>query len=144
MKRNGNIVSLFQKHVAKKAANIAPSPSSNPDVNVVEDQPQEQERVIEENVDHTPPPAPAYDVDRLPHDPGERLSIQSYHVNDQDAIRRSYILKGPVQPYAHEFPKRTIGKRERQFNYVWFHKHHWLEFSIKKDYVFCFVYMLFV
>jgi hypothetical protein len=33
------------------------------------------------------------------------LSIVNYPINDQDVVRRSYILKGPFKPYAHEFKK---------------------------------------
>jgi hypothetical protein len=99
----------------------------------VEDQPQEQERVIEENVDNTPsnlptdpvddavppPPTHVYDGNHLPQDPGERLPIHNYPVNEQDAVRREYIIKGPFQPYAYEFPKRRIRNRERLFNFVY-------------------------
>ena len=53
--------------------------------------------------DVLPPQSPIYDINRLPRDPAERLPIASYPFNDQDAIRRSYILKGPFQPYAQEF-----------------------------------------
>ena len=54
-----------------------------------------------------PPQSPIYNVNRLPYDPGESLPIASYPFNDQDAIRRSYILKGPFQPYAQEFKKKA-------------------------------------
>ncbi|KAG2622152.1 hypothetical protein PVAP13_3NG281100 [Panicum virgatum] len=85
-----------------------------------------------------PPPVaekePVYDINRLPLDPGERQSIASYPYNDQDAVRRSYILKGPFQPYAHEFESRKIGDRDRQFNPIWFYK-----YIIKKKAAFCFV-----
>ena len=128
MKRDGDIASMFRKHAAKKRASV-----SSPVVEE-QNQEQEhlEERVIEEVVGPTPtpppsvepvedvllfppppsPPAPSpplppsgFDVDHLPHDPGERLPIASYHPNDQDAIRRAYILRGAFQPYAHEFPK---------------------------------------
>ena len=49
-----------------------------------------------------PPPPPVYDINQLPHDPDQRLPIQSYPANDQDAIRRAYILKCPFKPYAHK------------------------------------------
>jgi hypothetical protein len=151
MKRDGIIASLFQKHIAKKLAASSSSPSPVPAATVVEEQIQEQERIIEEDVNPSlvassvlsesieaedvlppipppienvlPPQSPIYDVNRLPYDPGERLPIASYPFNDQDAIRRSYILKGPFQPYAHEFKKRLIGGRERGFNFVWFYKY---------------------
>ena len=115
MKRNGDIRSLFQK-AAKKAAAIDPPP----DENIVEEQNQEEDRVqVEEIADHlpssplaSPPPPtskpPAYDINRLPYDPGERLPIASYNANDQDAVRRAYILRGPFQLYAHEFQKGKL------------------------------------
>ena len=98
---------LVPEHAAKKRASSTP---------VVE----EKEIIIEEIVDPsvepaedvtaaveptpmpavtdvlppTPPHPPSgYDVDRLPHDLGERLPIASYHANDQDAVRRVYILE---------------------------------------------------
>jgi hypothetical protein len=76
VKRNGDIASLFQKHAAKKAATAASSPPSNSNIDVVEDQCQELDRIIEEDVDHTPtppPPALVYDINHIPHDPSERL-----------------------------------------------------------------------
>jgi len=51
MKRNGNIVSLFQRHAAKKLA-AASSPSPAPAANVVEEENREEEapaaNVVEE------------------------------------------------------------------------------------------------
>ena len=99
MKRNGDIRSLFQ-NAAKKAAvvalNLDPPPA--PDQSIVEEHNQEEDRVqVEEIADllpspplaSPPPPAskpPVYDINCLPYDPGERLPIENYHVNDQDAI----------------------------------------------------------
>ena len=148
MKRGGDIASLFQKHAAKKAA-AASNPS--PVETVAEEHTQEQESIIEEIANHVPPspppppppPPPVYEINHLPHDLGERQPIQSYPVNDQDAIRRAYILKGPFKPYTHVFPKRKIATRDHQFNFVWLHNHDWLEYNIKKDYVFCFICYLF-
>jgi hypothetical protein len=90
-----------------------------------------------------PPPPPVYDVNRLPHDTGEREPIASYHANDHVGIRRAYILRGPFQPYAHEFPNRKIGDRDLHFNFVWFQNFRWIEYSVKKVVVFCFMYYLF-
>jgi hypothetical protein len=86
---------------------------------VVEEQPQEENDVIEENVNPMPPSSPSipledvpppsvYDIDHLPRDPGERLHIQNYLVNDQDAIQRAYILKGAFKPIEHSFTKTKI------------------------------------
>jgi hypothetical protein len=105
MKKQRDIASLFRNHAAKKQKFI--SSSLSPDVTQASTpQEQEEERINEEIVNPMPsaPPSPTlYDVSRLPHDPGERQPIASYHANDHDAIRRAYILRGPFQPYAHEF-----------------------------------------
>ncbi|XP_004954797.1 uncharacterized protein LOC101785022 [Setaria italica] len=149
MKRDGDIASMFQKQAAKKRACSTP---------VVEEQNQVEEEItiIEEIVDPSvteatedviaaavEPNPSGYDVDRLPHDPGKRLPISNYHTNDQDAVRRAYILRGPFRPYTHEFPKRKIGDRDRNFTCIWFAKYDWVEYSIKKDSVFFFVCYLF-
>jgi hypothetical protein len=48
-----------------------------------------------EEEEEEPPLAAADDVDSLEHDPGLRSSISTFDVNEQDSIRRRYILKGP-------------------------------------------------
>ena len=150
MMRSGDIASLFQKYESKKKAS-SPSPSlaaavPEEEIEKQEDGPDE-DRVIEENVAPTlvppTPSPPVYDISRLPLDPRERQPIANYPVNDQDAVRRSYIIKGPYQPYAHEFESRKIGHRDRQFNPIWFYKYPWIEYSIKKEAAFCFVCYLF-
>ena len=98
---------------------------------------------IEKTKDVSPPSPPVYDFSRLKHDPRDMPPIASYPINDQDALRRAYILKKPFKPYAHNFKKRTIGSRERSFNPLWLHNHSWLEYSIKKESAFCFVCYLF-
>jgi hypothetical protein len=145
-KREGDIASLFQKVAAKKNSssssiplndaidhdgNIGPSVRTTgdsrirgggdivPSVNLIIDS-----RTSEENMDSSgtptpssmPPPPPVYDPDHLPQDPAERLHIVSYPINDQDAVRRAYILKGPFKPYANDFKKRKSGTRYRAFN----------------------------
>jgi hypothetical protein len=89
----------------------------------VEEQNREDRAEVEEIADPSPPLAsspppppaskpPVYDINLLPYDPGERLPTKDYHVNDQDAIRRAYITKGPCKPYIHDFPYRNIGELE--------------------------------
>ena len=128
MKRDGDIASLYRKHEAKrKAAAAAAAATSNHSPNsivpVVEQQ--TRERVVEETENNVVPPPPrpqppsaqpVYDINRLPHDPGERRPILNYLVNDEDAIRRAYIIKGPFKPFAHDFSKRKISDRDRGFN----------------------------
>ncbi|KAG2597648.1 hypothetical protein PVAP13_5KG243300 [Panicum virgatum] len=87
MKRNGDIVSLFSKHAAKKAA--AALPSSSVSEIVAEEEPQVQEGVTEETVNPVPspppppppPPPPVYDINRLPRDP--EVHSNHMHMNFQ-------------------------------------------------------------
>ncbi|XP_066320439.1 uncharacterized protein [Miscanthus floridulus] len=83
MKRDGDIASLYRKHEAKrKAAAAAAAATSNHSPNsivpVVEQQ--TRERVVEETENNVVPPPPrpqppsaqpVYDINRLPHDPGQ-------------------------------------------------------------------------
>ncbi|KAI0492627.1 hypothetical protein KFK09_026903 [Dendrobium nobile] len=78
------------------------------------------------------------DFNNLPADPGLRLPIWSYDVNDRDKIRRSYLLKGPHQPRSHQFPQTLYGNIARRFNSNWFDEYSdWLEYSVEKDAVYC-------
>ncbi|KAK1352782.1 zinc finger MYM-type protein 1-like [Heracleum sosnowskyi] len=71
-------------------------------------------------------------------DPGLRIPISDYNVNDRDEVHRRYLLKGPCQPKNHIFPLSKCGEKERRFNPNWFEDHpSWLEYSIEKDAAFC-------
>jgi len=153
MKRNGDIRSFFCK-AAKKPAAAALNPTPPPVETVVEEQNQEDRAEVKEIADPSPPLAsspppppaskpPVYDINLLPYDPGERLPIKDYHVNDQDAIRRAYITKGACKPYIHDFPYRNIGGVPRRFSIQWLYNYEWLEYSVKKDSAFCFICYLF-
>jgi hypothetical protein len=101
----------------------------------------------EDATTHSPSPQQpsprSYDAHFHPHDPGERIPISLYNANDQDDVRRGYILKGPCQPIEHDFLTRKIKGKNRRFTPVWFYKYPWLEYSIEKDAAFCFVCYLF-
>ncbi|XP_052621644.1 uncharacterized protein LOC111906147 [Lactuca sativa] len=78
------------------------------------------------------------DLNSLPVDPFERPSIEFYHVNQRDEIRRAYLQKGPFQPLNHKFPPRDFGGKPRRFIQSWFDDNkYWLEYSIKEDVAFC-------
>ena len=49
------------------------------------------------------------DLKDLPVDPKDRKSIDEYHVNQRDEIRRAYLIDGPFQPKNHNFKVRDIG-----------------------------------
>ena len=89
------------------------------------------------------PHARSYNIQRLPPDPGERIPISDYDVNGQDEVRRWYIAKNAVQPYAHNFEVKKMYGKNRHFNFVWFENYKWLEYSVKYEAAFCFVCYLF-
>ena len=60
------------------------------------------------------------DLNTLPADPGERPSMEKYHVNQRDKIRRAYLQKKANQPRFHSFQQREIGGKARRFNVFWF------------------------
>ncbi|KAL5546116.1 hypothetical protein UlMin_005803 [Ulmus minor] len=74
----------------------------------------------------------------LPTDPGLRCPILDYNPNDQDQIRREFLLRGPCQPRSHKFPLSKCGQMLRKFNHAWFQEYpNWLEYSIAKYVAFC-------
>ena len=50
-----------------------------------------------------------YDIEYLIRDPGKRVPIKSYDVNERNSVIRGYIALGPCQPWSHNFPIRNIG-----------------------------------
>ena len=78
------------------------------------------------------------DLNTLPADPGERPSMDKYHVNQRDEIRRAYLQKKACQPRFHTFQQREIGGKARRFNVFWFDDYkYWLEYSVKLEAAFC-------
>jgi hypothetical protein len=147
-RRDGDIRSFFHKPAKKVAVDASiPDPPPEPEENIMEEQ-FEEDPLPSPPLASPPPPPPAsklpmYDINRLPYDPGERQPIENYNVNDQDAIRRSYITRGPCKPYIHDFPYRDIGNVPRRFSIQWLYNYEWLEYSVKKDAGFCFICYLF-
>jgi hypothetical protein len=79
----------------------------------------ERDPLIDEDDELNDQDEAAYDLDLLSHDPGKRIPISSYDVNEQDSVRRGYIALGPCQPRKHNFPAREIGGI-RCFVAAWF------------------------
>ena len=78
------------------------------------------------------------DISSLEKDPGKRLSIWKYPIDQRDKIRRAYINAGSYQPKNIVFSTSTIGKHRQQFQPSWYNKFRsWLEYSPHKDVVFC-------
>ncbi|XP_050218045.1 uncharacterized protein LOC126668874 [Mercurialis annua] len=113
--RNTNILNFF------KPRNVDSStPSSSETTNM----PQKRSRV-------------EFNPNELIVDPGLRPCIDDYDVGIRDQVRRQYLLKGPCQPYGHNFPKKKQATEMRSFIETWFKKFIWLEYSVEKDAAFC-------
>ncbi|XP_037489948.1 uncharacterized protein LOC119368948 [Triticum dicoccoides] len=170
MKWNGDIKSFFWNYEAAKRKNVAAEeqPEYEDALSNIEDEAvlppplvhfAEIEVDIEDEAFHSDaevesdsedevaslqhPCARPYNIQRLPPDPGERIPISEYDVDDQDEVRRRYIAKQAVQPYAHNFQIRKICGKKRHFNFVWFETYKWLEYSVKYEATFFFVCYLF-
>ncbi|XP_047257914.1 zinc finger MYM-type protein 1-like [Capsicum annuum] len=89
--------------------------------------------------DNSPRLIEEFDVNSLKFDPGERKSIHEYHSTIRDQVRRHYIQQGPCQSILSQFPQTRIGMKMRQFNSTWYERSYsrWMEYSVKKDVVFC-------
>jgi hypothetical protein len=142
---NGIIASLFRKHEEKIALGAPPNPRNIVEVmstlvDVVDDGPT---ILSEEPIEDEEEPPPVYDVDSLEHDLGLRVPISSFEINDQDTTRRGYILNGPYELCAHEYPFRKIYGHDCHFSLLLFHKYPWIEYSVEKDATYCFICYLF-
>ncbi|KAL9682463.1 hypothetical protein QQ045_014261 [Rhodiola kirilowii] len=70
-------------------------------------------------------------------DPGLRQLICTFPVNEQDRIRREYLLMGPHQPKLNNYPQTFDGREKRRFQHRWFTLYPWLEYSEARDRAFC-------
>ena len=77
-------------------------------------------------------------------DPGKRRSIDEYHPNQSDMVRRKYLANGPCQPRTGDFKVTEISGRDRRFVREWFDEFgSWLEYSESKRKAYCFCCFLF-
>ncbi|KAJ3697747.1 hypothetical protein LUZ61_001452 [Rhynchospora tenuis] len=76
-------------------------------------------------------------------DPGKRIQIDGYPLNQRDEVRRFYISEGPFQPFMDNYPYGEGGNQHRRFQYKWFKIFPWLEFSPTTGHAYCFPCFLF-
>ncbi|KAK9755784.1 hypothetical protein RND81_01G050400, partial [Saponaria officinalis] len=77
-------------------------------------------------------------INSLPSDPADRISIKNYHVDERDMVRRAYLQNKPIQPREHDFPYTDFSGTNRCFKPQWFDKYNnWLEYSKNNDATFC-------
>ncbi|XP_038718795.1 uncharacterized protein LOC120011760 [Tripterygium wilfordii] len=72
------------------------------------------------------------DTTSFQQDPGLRIPINDYPVNQRDEIRRKYLNAGPFQPKLSEYPGTEVGDQHRRFQYVWYKQFSRLEYSPSK------------
>jgi hypothetical protein len=78
-----------------------------------------------------------FDVNHLERDPGKRLQIWEYPVNQRDEVRRAYLNWGPYQWVAEKYPLNE-DKHPRRFQESWFKMFpSWLEYSPTNDAAYC-------
>ncbi|KAK1378228.1 TTF-type domain-containing protein [Heracleum sosnowskyi] len=138
-KERGKTLFSFFKPSASATATPTPTPineviaenPSNVDVEIVENQCVEPISKVQRV---------EIDLNTLERDPGIRIPIWQHPVNLRDDIRRAYIKMGPYQPKLAEYPRTIYGSQTqpRRFQYSWFENFRWLEYSPKKNSVFCF------
>ncbi|KAL9673012.1 hypothetical protein QQ045_029265 [Rhodiola kirilowii] len=80
----------------------------------------------------------AFDINSLERGPGKRKAIWNYPSNEQDNVRRAYVVLGANQPHLNTYPSIWDGGQYRKFNSSWFEQWQWLEYSIQKDKAYCF------
>ncbi|CAM8981015.1 unnamed protein product [Rhodiola kirilowii] len=76
-------------------------------------------------------------------DPGLRQLICTFSVNEQDRIRREYLLMGPHHPKLNNYPQTFYGHEKRRFQHRWFTLYPWLKYSEARDRAFYFPCFLF-
>ncbi|CAL2249496.1 unnamed protein product [Prunus armeniaca] len=140
-KRTKNLFSFFKKKNDGSSSSTLPSSSSLsipicdeqnlPESPIIKPQ---VERIEYERVDDYHD----FNINYLERDPGLRRLICTYPVNEQDNVRKAYILLGPCQPELEDYPSHLEGRDFRRFNKKWFGQFTWLEYSIAKNKVFCF------
>ena len=56
-------------------------------------------------------------------DPGSRKQIYKFLINEQDEIRRAYLIAGPYQPRDIKYPYKGPKNHHRSFQSSWFDSH---------------------
>ena len=74
----------------------------------------------------------------IDYDPRSRKQIYEFPVNEQDEIRRAYLIASPYQPRDIKYPYKGLKNHRRSFQSSWFESHsNWLEYSPSADSIYC-------
>lgn len=136
-KRGKTLLSFFKPSAPPTTTNEVKSPSN---IDIEENASSVEIKEIENEEPILKSRRIEIDLNNLERDPGNRKPIWQQPVNQQDEIRRAYIKMGPYQPKLPEYPRTVYGSQTqpRRFQYSWFEKFPWLEYSPDKNSVFCF------
>ncbi|XP_025196652.1 uncharacterized protein LOC112595601 [Melanaphis sacchari] len=73
---------------------------------------------------------------------GSITTVESTKVKCVDLVSETCdlgtLLTGPSRPVLESYPKTVFGKQNRGFNSVYYSSFNWLEYSIKRDAIYCF------
>jgi hypothetical protein len=108
-KPRNTLFSYYKKDQSTSESETNPSSSSNVSIPNVQHSSKSQ---IVESIE--------VDISSLERDPGLRLPIWTYLVNEHDNVRRAYIKLGACQPNLKKYAKNFDGIQYRKFNYTWF------------------------
>ncbi|XP_026428883.1 zinc finger MYM-type protein 1-like [Papaver somniferum] len=122
-----NLIPREQKLLSHKIAE-----NIEPDEVVVERVEPEDLLIPRTQLQEIRPEAQGIEVTPLERDPGLRIPIMQHDVNKRDEVRRAYLKLGPYQPKL-AYPLSKFGKKNRRFDYTWFARYPWLEYSPSKD-----------
>ncbi|GAA0151529.1 hypothetical protein LIER_10231 [Lithospermum erythrorhizon] len=76
----------------------------------------------------------------LESDPYKRTQILDYHPNDQDEVRRAYLVKRPTKPKLGNYPIKVNGGKNYFFVEAWYDEFDWLEYSVERNAIYCLLY----
>ena len=71
-----------------------------------------------------------FDITSLERDLGLRHPICQYPLNDQENVRRAYVVLQPCQPQLSSYPSSNDTCQGRKFNHKSFKDWPWLEYSV--------------
>ncbi|KDO37694.1 hypothetical protein CISIN_1g037929mg, partial [Citrus sinensis] len=128
------LISFFAKVNGRQSSNEASSPC-----NIDASSSPMSQRVEFEKVDIPS----TIDTPYLEHDTGLRISIKAYPIDKREDVRIAYINMRSFQPELQKYLSTKHGMQNRRFQFSWFSKFRWFEYSVSKDKTFCFSCFLF-
>ncbi|XP_058775476.1 uncharacterized protein LOC131649734 [Vicia villosa] len=141
MVKHKKIDAFFKRKISDENENCIASTSTLEerafDDQTIQVQPNDQPRKIQKVT------MEEFDINCLERDPGKRLQIWEYPVNQRDEVRRAYLNWGPYQCQLEKYPLNG-DKYPRRFQASWFKMFpSWLEYSPTNDAAYCLLCYLF-